>query len=222
MVGGPGGEFDPVLSVGYKTFIDVSIGAGYDFTANAIYAPLTPDTSAPIVTIIRPLDCSVSRPVARSSPASTASTRGTAIRTRRASETSRMARPWTHRPRRTQFSVMGTDGDGKRRTRTIHYTVHGLGGRHDRPGHHDHVADRDDVSAQSVGRCELLLHGRRRTPDLRRARRERCPDRHGVGRVEVLHRQRRGQRRQYRERHGLVLRAGRIRRVPAACRQRRA
>lgn len=32
--------------------------SGGGFSANAIYAPLTPDTSAPVVTIVEPLDCS--------------------------------------------------------------------------------------------------------------------------------------------------------------------
>jgi Ca2+-binding RTX toxin-like protein len=125
LVDGPSGESDPVLTVGYKAFIDPLSETGFsgmDFTANAIYAPLTPDTSAPVVTIVEPLDCSVveaGSPLIASfncvdpgdpNPSCVGDVAdGTFVDTSTAGDHS--------------FSVVGTDAAGNTRTRTIRYTV---------------------------------------------------------------------------------------------------
>jgi hypothetical protein len=127
MIDGPDGDIDSVFTVGFKAFIDHSPEtgfSGFDFTANAIYAPLTPDTSAPVVTIVEPLDCSIvelgSSVIASfscvdpgdsdPSPACVGDVaNGTSVDT---------STPGEH-----ELSVTGTDATGNTRTRTIRYTV---------------------------------------------------------------------------------------------------
>jgi hypothetical protein len=121
-VPGPGGA--PVLGVGFKAWWDASDYVHRAYTANAIYAPLTPDISAPIVSIHAPLDCQVFEQNASATASFTCVDPGASDPNPTCvGDVANGAFINTSTVGAHTFSVTGTDASDNARTMTIHYTV---------------------------------------------------------------------------------------------------